>query len=206
MNLIEDCPGTATLTFLLAHGAGTAMDHPWLSTVAAGLAQGGVRVVRFEFPYMARRRADGKNRPPDREAVLLDACREAYSACGTGRIVVGGKSMGGRMASIVADELGAAGLVCLGYPFHPTGHPERTRVAHLEALRTPALIVQGTRDPFGLPRDVAGYTLSSSIFVDWIEGAGHDLVPSNTRKAPLGQSLEKPIANALAFLQELVRT
>ena len=73
-------------------------------------------------------------------------------------------------------------------------------------LRTPALIVQGTRDPFGPPQDVAGYTLSSSIFVDWIEGAGHDLVPSNTRTAPLGQSLERPIANALAFLQELVRT
>ena len=107
---------------------------------------------------------------------------------------------------MVADELGAAGLVCMGYPFYPTGHPERTRVAHLEALRTPALIVQGTRDPFGLPQDVAGYALSSSIFVDWIEGAGHDLVPSTTRKAPLGQSLEKPIANALAFLQELVRT
>ena len=206
MHLIEDCPGTATLTFLLAHGAGTAMDHPWLSAVAAGLALGGVRVVRFEFPYMAKRRADGKNRPPDREDMLLDAYRAAYSACGTGRIVVGGKSMGGRVASMVADELGAAGLVCLGYPFYPTGHPERTRVAHLEALRTPALIVQGTRDPFGLPRDVAGYTVSSSIFVDWIEGAGHDLVPSNTRKAPLGQLLEKPIANALAFLQELVRT
>ena len=205
MNLIEEGPKSATVTFILAHGAGTPMDHPWLSAVAAGIASGGHRVVRFEFPYMARRRQDGKPRGPDREEVLLGTYRDAFAACAGGRIVIGGKSMGGRMASMVADELGVAGLVCLGYPFHPTGYPERTRVAHLAGLRTPTLIVQGTRDPFGLPAEVAGYSLSESIVLDWIDGAGHDLIPAAYRKAPLADALAGPIAQVVAFLDSLGR-
>ena len=203
MNLIQDGTELAAATLILGHGAGTPMDHPWLNAVARGIASGGFRVVRFEFPYMAKRREDGKNRPPDREAVLLDAYREAFTASGGGPIVVGGKSMGGRMASMVADELGAAGLVCLGYPFHPPGHPERTRVAHLEALQTPALIIQGTRDPFGGRDDVAAYALAPGIVIDWIEGAGHDLVAPASRKTPLAEALAKPIADVLAFLTEI---
>ncbi len=205
MNLIDDGPKSTALTLILGHGAGTPMDHPWLEVVAAGIAAGGFRVVRFEFPYMAKRREDGKNRAPDREAVLVDSYREAFAACGAGAVAVGGKSMGGRMASMVADELGAAGLVCLGYPFHPPGRPERTRVAHLKALQTPALIVQGTRDPFGGREDVAGYTLSTSIVVDWIEGAGHDLVASASRKTPLTEALSRPIGDVVAFLKEIAR-
>lgn len=203
MNLIQDGAELAAATLILGHGAGTPMDHPWLNAVARGIASGGFRVVRFEFPYMAKRREDGKNRPPDREAVLLDAYREAFTASGGGPIVVGGKSMGGRMASMVADELGAAGLVCLGYPFHPPGRPERTRVAHLEALQTPALIIQGTRDPFGGRDDVAAYALAPGIVIDWIEGAGHDLVAPASRKTPLAEALAKPIADVLAFLTEI---
>src|SRR4029079_4451141 len=93
------------------------------------------------------------------------------------------KSMGGRMASMVADELHVAALICLGYPFHPPGRPERLRTAHLEHLPTPTLITQGARDPFGTPDDVAGYTLSPAITLHWVQGADHDL------KAPksLGQ-------------------
>lgn len=179
------------------------MDHPWLSEVATALAQGGVRVLRFEFPYMAERRTSGKHRPPDREPILLETFRDVYRLCGGKSIAVGGKSMGGRIASMVADELGATGLVCLGYPFHPPGHPERPRVAHLETLRLPAMIVQGTRDPFGAREAVAGYRLSSTIAFEWIEGAGHDLVAPAARKAPLGDALAKPAAGVLAFLNGL---
>jgi predicted alpha/beta-hydrolase family hydrolase len=143
----------------LAHGAGAAMDSPFLNTMAAGLAGGGLRVARFEFPYMRRRRETGERRPPDREPALrqawLDVIATLGGAPGGGhRLVIGGKSMGGRMASLVADEAGVRGLVCLGYPFHPPGQPEKLRTAHLRDLRTTTLIVQGTRDPLGTREEV----------------------------------------------------
>jgi len=123
-DLLIDGPKNATATVVLAHGAGAMMDSPFMNTIAEGLAKTGIRVVRFEFPYMRARREGGRRGAPDREAVLLDAWREMASRLGGGgRLVIGGKSMGGRIASMVADELGARGLVCLGYPFHPPGRP-----------------------------------------------------------------------------------
>jgi len=144
-------PEAAPLTLALAHGAGSFMDTEFMNTFAEGLAvqgQGGLRVARFEFPYMVARRDDGRRRPPNPQSVLLDAWRRAIAALGPARLAIGGKSMGGRIASMVADESGVRALVCLGYPFHPQGNSEKLRVAHLTALRTPTLIVQGTRDPF----------------------------------------------------------
>jgi predicted alpha/beta-hydrolase family hydrolase len=152
-------------------------------------------VLRFEFPYMAQRRTTGKSRPPDREAVLLDTWRSAVAECGDDRPIIGGKSMGGRMASMVADEVGVAGLVCLGYPFHPPGRPERLRTAHLETLRTRALIVQGTRDPFGTSEDVAGYQLSGAINVHWLEQGNHDLrAPGRTKADTWGEAASAAVA------------
>src|SRR4029077_21118525 len=130
-------------------------------TIAEGVASRNVRVARFEFPYMAARRTEGKGGAPDREPVLLDTWRVVVAQLGGGaKLVIGGKSMGGRIASMVADEVGAAGLVCLGYPFHPPGDANRLRTRHLEKIRTPALILQGMRDSFGRPEEVAKYQLS----------------------------------------------
>jgi predicted alpha/beta-hydrolase family hydrolase len=161
--------------FLFAHGAGGGMKTPFMTAVARGIASKGFRVVRFEFPYMAERR-----KVPDREPVLLDAWRDVVAQCGSGaKVAIGGKSLGGRMASMVADELGVRALVCFGYPFHPPGRPERLRTAHLAALRTPALILQGTRDPFGTNDEVPGYTLSKAIRIAWIEGGDHSFRKSD---------------------------
>lgn len=160
----------------LAHGAGAPMDSGFMTFMADALAEHGVRVARFEFPYMATRRGGGTKRPPDSQAVLLDTWRHVVRQLGDpSMLVIGGKSMGGRMASLIADELGVRGLVCLGYPFHPPGKPEQTRTAHLEHLRTPTLIVQGTRDALGTIEDVRGYALSPVIRIHWIDGGNHDL-------------------------------
>lgn len=176
--LLFDGPEGAERTLILAHGAGAPMDSEFMQVFAAGIGARGVRVVRFEFPYMAGRRSGGTRRPPDREAVLLDTWRSVYAeVAGRGTAFIGGKSMGGRMASMVADELGAAGLICLGYPFHAPGRPDKPRVAHLEHMTTRALILQGTRDPFGPEADVAGYALSRAIRVQWIADGDHDLTP-----------------------------
>lgn len=98
-----------------------------------------------------------------------------------GPLIIGGKSMGGRVASMVADELHSAGkvagLVCLGYPFHPPGKPAQLRTRHLAGLVTPALICQGTRDQFGTREDVVGYALSENIQILWLEDGDHDLKP-----------------------------
>jgi predicted alpha/beta-hydrolase family hydrolase len=186
-----DGPDTASFTILLAHGAGAPMDSAAMSGLAQSLADGGMHVARFEFDYMAVRRSTGRRAPPPKAETLLDEYRAAVAGlAGQTPLVIGGKSMGGRIASMVADELHAAGtiigLLCLGYPFHPPGKPEQPRTKHLEALATPSLICQGTRDPFGTPEDVAGYRLSQQIEILWLEDGDHDFKP---RKRLSGLSL-----------------
>jgi len=197
-----DGPDDAPLTIALAHGAGAPMDSPFMAEVAAGLAERGWRVARFEFPYMVRRREDGKKRPPDKQATLLATWHDVIGQLGPPeRLVVGGKSMGGRMASLVADEAGAAGLVCFGYPFHPPGKPENLRIDHLRDLTTPTLILQGERDPFGKPDEVADYPLSPAIEVRWLPDGNHDLAP---RKRS-GHTAEGNLVEALAAVDAFLR-
>lgn len=173
-------PAPSHATLILAHGAGAPMDSPFMTTIAARLTARGVSVVRFEFPYMAQRRLNGGKRPPNPQARLLEHWRAVYSEVRqqvAGPLAIGGKSMGGRMASLLADELGADALVCLGYPFYAAGKPEKPRVAHLAELRTPTLIVQGERDALGDRAAVAQYALSAEIEVLWLAAGDHDLKP-----------------------------
>jgi len=203
--LLFDGPDDAALTVVLAHGAGAPMNTPFLNTVARGLAADGFRVARFEFPYMRARRETGKRGgAPDREPILRNSWKEVVDKLGGGRrLVIGGKSMGGRIASMVADEVGARGLVCLGYPFHPPGRPEKLRTAHLETLATPALIVQGTRDAFGTPEDVAGYRLSPAIRVVWLEDGDHSWKPRASSGRTEAQNMAEGLAAMRAFLAAL---
>lgn len=202
-DLLVDGREDAAVTLVLAHGAGAPMDSPFMDAIANRLARHGLRVVRFEFPYMAARRDDGRRRPPDRQPTLLAAWRDIVETLGgVERLVIGGKSMGGRMASLLAAEAGARGLVCLGYPFHPPGKPERTRVEHLAALTVPTLIVQGTRDPFGSPEEVGGYPLSPAISIAWIADGDHDLKP---RKSS-GRSHETALDEAAAAVDIFARS
>ena len=149
-----------------------------MQRVAEGVAASGIRVIRFEFPYMQRRRETGQRGAPDPPRILMQSYRDAIDQAGGGsKLVIGGKSLGGRIASMVADEAKVLGLVCLGYPFHPPGQPGKTRTAHLENLRTPTLILQGMRDSFGSPQDVAGYQLSPAIRIEWLEDGDHSFKP-----------------------------
>ena len=195
---------TAGLTLVLAHGAGGPMDSPFMETIAEGVAKAGIRAARFEFPYMRRRRETGKGGAPDAGPVLMQSWREAIEELGGGgRLVIGGKSMGGRIASMVADEAGVRGLVCLGYPFHPPGKPEQTRTRHLEVLRTPALILQGSRDPFGKPDEVAQYKLSRSIRLKWLEDGDHSFKPRVHSGRTEADNLGAAIADLVEFIEAL---
>ncbi|MBB5222371.1 hypothetical protein HNP73_002307 [Amaricoccus macauensis] len=203
-----DGPEDAPATVLLAHGAGAPMDSAAMTALARALAATGLRVARFEFAYMAARRDGGGVKPPPRADSLVPAYRAVVAALdATGPLVIGGKSMGGRVASMAVDDLHAegraAGLLCLGYPFHPPGKPETLRTAHLERLAAPALICQGTRDPFGTREEVAEYALSPSIEVFWLDDGDHDLRP---RKSVSGLTAAEHLASTASRVRAWVST
>ena len=197
--LLWDGPVDAPTTVLLAHGAGAPMDNKGMTDLAEALAERGFRVARFEFAYMAARRS-GTRKPPPRADTLTGEYRaavDAVRAAGVTRLLIGGRSMGGRVATLVADELRDEGLiaavVCFGYPFHPPAKPDQLRTAHLEHLRTPTLIVQGERDEFGTRSEVESYALSPAVEVLFLPDGDHSLTP---RKTVSGFSYRDHLATA----------
>jgi hypothetical protein len=180
------------------------MDSPFMNTIAEAVADAGIEVIRFEFEYMAKRREDGTRRGPDRAPKLIARFKEVLNLVGpASEVVIGGKSMGGRIASMIADDVGAAGVVCLGYPFHPPGKPERLRTAHLESLKTPTLIVQGTRDRLGSEEEVATYALSPSIELAWMGDGDHSFKPRKKSGRTLEQNLEAAADAVVELTQRL---
>ena len=178
--------GNPRAHLLLTHGASQPMNSRFFETMVPALLASGLAVSRFEFAYMVDNREHGKRRPPPRIEKLfpefMAAVKQLRAEIDQNRkLVIGGKSMGGRIASMLADELFAdgtiSGLVCLGYPFHPPKKPKNLRTAHLTALQTPALFAQGDRDPFGTKAEVTGYALSSAIQIHWVDDGDHDFDP-----------------------------
>lgn len=183
-------------TILLAHGSGAPMDTPWLNMVAEGLADQGFRVARFEFSYMAARRTGGSKRPPAKADTYAPEFLSAIDALSCdGPLIIGGKSMGGRVASLIAEDLYDAGringLLCLGFPFHPPKKPDNRCGENLSDITCPTLICQGTRDPFGTREVVETYALSDAVTLHWLEDGDHDLKP---RKRVTGKTLEDHLA------------
>lgn len=196
---------------ILAHGAGAPADSPFMEVLADALGKAGVTCLRFEFPYMRQRRTDGRKRPPDRQDKLLahfrrvlSWVRESYGE--ESAIYLGGKSMGGRMATILASEPelehGFQGVVCFGYPFHPPGKPDRWRTGHFDHLWCRVLILQGTRDPFGRPDEVTA-ELAERVNpqMRWIEGGNHDLVPLARQKVPQDDLINWAAKQAAEFMK-----
>lgn len=186
---LENGPANARHRLIIAHGAGAGITFSFLEVMAELLAARGIAVTRFEFAYMAARRNGGKRRPPPKAEVLASEYVAMIGAVTAGapngqKLVIGGKSLGGRVASLVADDqyrAGAiSGLVCLGYPFHPPKQPQTLRTSHLESLACPALFVQSTRDPFGSRAEVEGLKLSPNIEFRWVGDGDHDFGPRGT--------------------------
>ena len=202
--LLDRPQGAALASLILAHGAGAPMDSPFMQAITERLVARGIAVFRFEFAYMAERRRDGRRRPPEPQPRLLEQWRQVYRQVRqqtAGCLAIGGKSMGGRMASLLADELQADALVCLGYPFHAAGKPEKPRVAHLAELRTSTLIVQGERDALGNRDTVSGYSLSPAAELRWLAAADHDLKPLKRSGLTHEQHLDSAADWVAEFLQ-----
>jgi predicted alpha/beta-hydrolase family hydrolase len=201
--LLLDGRERSATTIVLAHGAGAGMDTPFMNFFATGLADRGLRVARFEFPYMAKSRETGKKGPPNPPPILRETWLKVIKKLGASGLVIGGKSMGGRIASLVADEAGVAGLVCLGYPFHPVGKPDQLRVEHLQTIKTPTLIIQGERDPFGNREEVAGYKFSPAVRVQWMADGDHNLKPRKSSGRTEHQNWEEALNVSARFVASL---
>ena len=200
MPLLVDGGDNATHTILLAHGAGAGMEHVGMQSLADAFVLRGMRVVRFEFPFMHARRL-GRRPGPDRMP-KLQACFQEVISSQSGPLVLAGRSMGGRVATMIADDVGASAVIAFSYPFHPPRKPESLRTAHLENLKTRTLIIQGERDPFGTPADVANYSLSQSIEMLWLEDADHSLTPRKRSGFTYESHVETAADRAVAFLND----
>lgn len=197
-DLLYDGPADGP-QLVLAHGAGVGMRHSAMAILAREIASHDLRVVRFQFPY----KTAGRSRP-DPERVLMDAWRAMISGLGDPeRITVSGRSLGGRIASMVADECGVRALVCFSYPFHPPRNPNRLRTEHLTDLRTPALIVQGERDPFGNRDEVPGFGLPACIRISWITDGDHGFTPRKRSGVTIEQNITAAAKAAAIFLSQL---
>lgn len=208
---VESGATDAACHILLAHGAGTGVTSPFFENMMELLAARDLRATGFEFAYMAARRTGGAKRPPPKTETLISEYRDMVRSLATpgkkSKLVIGGKSLGGRVASMIADELyeagEIAGLVCLGYPFHPPHAPEKLRTAHLEELKCPALIVQGDRDPFGNRSEVQALPLSKTIELVWMNDGDHDFGPRGrsgfTRKGNLADAADAVAAFVAAL-------
>ena len=183
-------PGRARTTVILAHGAGLPQTSAFMVAFAEGLARRGCHAVTFNFPYTEQRR-----RLPDR-APILEACfRDVVGAVQARpelrarRLVIGGKSMGGRMATHLAAQglADLAGVVVLGYPLHPPGRPEQLRAEHLARIQQPMLVVQGERDAFGTPEELRPFLAPlEAATIHVVEGGDHSFKVA--RRGPLGQA------------------
>ncbi len=203
------------VTIVIAHGAGAGMSHPFLVAAATGLAARGLDAITFNFPYMERR-AKAPNKAPQLEAcyrAVIATLRDRGWLAGR-RLVIGGKSMGGRMATMVASAADAgtepvahplAGVVALGYPLHPPGRPDQLRVAHFATLRTPLLIVQGARDDFGSPDELAPHLapLGSRATIHPIERADHSFKVTGLPKGTQGSVLDGILDTVAAWCRAL---
>lgn len=145
----------------------------------------------------------GNRPPPDREPILRETWHGVIRQLDADKLVIGGKSMGGRIASLIADEVEAAGLVCLGYPFHPTGKPDKLRIEHLKSIKTPTLIVQGERDPFGHQGEVAGYKLARDVQIHWLKDGDHSFKPRKTSGKTLEENVVEAVDAVATFLEGL---
>ncbi len=208
-DFLVDAPSDPVALLVLAHGAGAPMDSGFMAAMAARLAARGLAVARFEFPYMARRRADGSKRPPDRMPVLLAAFAAAAASARTRwpglPLLIGGKSMGGRAAAMAAAETHAAGTICLGYPFHAAGKaatPER--LSPLTAPSCPTLLVQGERDALGNAAEVAEYGLGTGVEIAWIADGDHSLKPRRASGLAPEAALDLAADAAAAFARKIL--
>ncbi len=176
---------------ILAHGAGAAMDSEWMEELTKKLVKRDIQVIRFNFPYMIKAQEEGKKYPPSGKQILLESWeRMIEKHRQMGHLFIGGKSLGGRMASLIADGNKVDGLVCLGFPFHAPGKSIGDRAEHLKKMKTPTIILQGKRDSMGSFEELKGLRFARKVKINWVESGDHSFKPLKSSGLSLDDNLE----------------
>jgi len=207
MDLIWDGSPRATWTLILAHGAGASRHSEYMQYFAQQLAHQGVQVGRFNFPYMIKAIETKRRRPPDRAPQLLDAWQEIIERVrerldSNQRLAIGGKSMGGRIASMSTHHDGVDALVCLGYPFHPPAKKDTLRTEHFSDIKVPTMILQGERDSFGTREEVRRYRLPRKIKMRWLNDGDHSFKPRKRSGVTQTENWDTAIESIIGFLSD----
>ena len=206
---IFDGPKNRERMIALAHGAGAPMDSEFMNAFAKGLGEREISVMRFEFKYMRESRKSGVKRPPSSINCLIDEWEQIFGDLNIKQTVIGGKSMGGRVASMLASKRGSLGLpvsgvIALGYPFHPPGKKNKLRTSHLESLEAPMLICQGERDIFGGRKTVESLELPKTISFHWLKDGDHSFKPREKSGLTLQSNYNSAIEAVAKFIKKRV--
>nr|WP_088331049.1 alpha/beta family hydrolase [Lacimicrobium sp. SS2-24] len=189
-------------SLLLAHGAGAGMNSDFMQQLAEQIAACGVTVHRFNFSYMQRSEEEGKKRPPQPLPKLMNDFEAALESVDSqSPLFVGGKSMGGRVASMLGDSERIKGCLCYGYPFHPPGKPDKLRTAHLQEGGKPILILQGERDPFGTRVECENFQLHPRVRLSFIDDGEHSFKPRKSAATTLEQNMTNAAHRSLDFIK-----
>ena len=204
-NILIDGNKEAKNLLILAHGAGAPMDSVFMNTMVKGIIERDILVIRFEFPYMTKRRL-GKNSFPDKITSLClfykDIFYQIKNIYSKKTIWVGGKSMGGRVSAIISSEINVKGAIVLGYPFHPINNKDKLRIDCLQSSGPPILIIQGTRDKLGSIKEVNNYTLHKKNSLFWIEDGDHSYNTLKKSKYNPENSIKKAYFKVSDFIIE----
>ena len=203
-NILINGPKEAKNILLFAHGAGSSMDSVFMNSIVKGLNKNGIITIRFEFPYMAKRRI-GKNTFPDK---IIDLCvfyknlyfqvKKKYP---NKNIWLGGKSMGARVSTIVSRSIDVNGVIAFGYPFHPINKIDKLRLESLQLCGPPILIIQGTRDKFGSIYEVKQYKIHKNNTIFWIEDGDHSYKTLKKSKFSSEESIAVAYNQASLFIK-----
>jgi uncharacterized protein len=209
--LVNSPEGSPKGIFLLAHGAAKGMATPFMESIAKGVINAGVRVVRFHFPYMEDMLRTGQQKSHDDGKVLRQNFSDMITHCiereqvPSKNIIIGGKAMGARMATMIADDHKVAGVICLGYPFHPPRKPKQFRIRHLKSIRTPTLIIQGERDPKGKLEEIQKIHLSDSVEFHWLADGDNDFKPCKNSGRTLEENMNDAIQASNNFIKRVLQ-
>ncbi|MCF2950112.1 alpha/beta hydrolase [Paraglaciecola aquimarina] len=191
--------------FVFAHGAGAGQNSEFMQDIALQLSQQNINVIRFNFAYIQLAIDTGKRRPPERADKLLIQYKQVIDQVNSEiPLFIGGKSMGGRMASMLVQDSPAKGCICMGYPFHPPGKPEKLRTAHLGEMQKPLLIIQGERDTFGTKHEIPNYPLSSKVQLAYLTDGDHSFKPRKKSGKTLEQNMQQAVFHITDFIKSQV--
>lgn len=204
MQLIDNLSPGKKVTLLLAHGAGAPAQSEFMTQMKDFIGQYDIQIVRFNFPYMVEMISQNKRRPPNPVKQLIQSLNGLIDELPDMPLIIGGKSMGGRVATLCADHPKVLATLALGYPFHPPGKPDKLRTDHLITMSKPCLIVQGERDTFGTKHEVDQYPLSQSINVNWIPDGDHSFKPRKSSGLTLNENMMLAAKLSAEFINDQI--